>query len=522
MTRESTRSARTWPPSAARRNCSPRAELALMLALLRLLLVWRFEAGFGTVVNTLVLAMPDLVHLMLITGAVVVLLSALSHLAAGPDYLELSTPALALRFAFFYLLTGDLGSLHSAVVSPGLVRNPVASAVTRVAYTAFPVVLQFVLLSFILAILGLAYYEARNRLQAGPVVLLRPKKRLLRIVQALGSAARRRAAGGAAASGAEEKADAATEPQAMAYRVLRLDNLIIGRNTLTGVVNDARLRNGRKDQEPLEAGAAREIWRRFSEAEVVFRAPLVAERRRSQEDLLLERLLGELFAELSHAAHETEALAGKLKRMASAVATCSARQARDGSLAAQPPIPGALPPLDGKEPSHGGGPSEAGTGRPSAARGHRTVHFSTSLGGSRKGGPPLARGRGSEAPRRIGGSGDGSGSAGRVGDGRRAEAGETSPGELLPEPEEDGGVGQLRGRPVTSRDLDQPLGYMGRLQARPTSTRVPPFRSVQLEYMPGAPRRPQTASLNHPGQPAPGPPAPGRMPSADNPHRSAW
>ena len=137
--------------------------LALLLMIARLLLAWSFQPRVGLVTRTLVLAAPDIASLLLVTVLLLVLLAATAHMALGSVFEPVSTPQWAVRYMLFYLLTGDHGGLHDAVSSAdGLVRNGVDILIARTFYTILPLLIQYMMLSFLLGILSEAYYQAKN------------------------------------------------------------------------------------------------------------------------------------------------------------------------------------------------------------------------------------------------------------------------------------------------------------------------------------------------------------------------
>jgi hypothetical protein len=64
----------------------------------------------------------------------------------------------------YFLLTGDMGDLRAAIEPPAMMRNGVTLLVGRLLYMLIPFILGYVVLSFVLAIVGEGYYHAKDQL----------------------------------------------------------------------------------------------------------------------------------------------------------------------------------------------------------------------------------------------------------------------------------------------------------------------------------------------------------------------
>ena len=144
--------------------------IALLLAVIRMLYSFTFQPRFGIITKTLVRCAPGLIDLMVLTSLVLVLLASLAHLVLGDLYDELSTMKQSVYFVFFFLLTGDLGDMKAAVAPfyEGLERNTVSVVVSYIVYSALPLLVGYVLLSFILAVIFESYYAIKTKSGAMP------------------------------------------------------------------------------------------------------------------------------------------------------------------------------------------------------------------------------------------------------------------------------------------------------------------------------------------------------------------
>ena len=141
---------------------------ALFLAILRLLGTWSFQPHFGVVTKTLRLAAPDLFSLMLVTSLMLVLLAAGAHLLIGNEFVEVSSPGKAIHFYFLYLITGDMPGLHKAMASPleGNEQSQIEYISRRLAYILVPLLVSFMLLSFLLGIVSDSYVATLEQEEA--------------------------------------------------------------------------------------------------------------------------------------------------------------------------------------------------------------------------------------------------------------------------------------------------------------------------------------------------------------------
>lgn len=142
--------------------------IALVLAVVRLVHVWGFQPRVGVIYATVSLSLPDLANLMVLVLVIVVFIGVGLHLVMGDVYVKLSTAGGAIDFLAFYLLTGDLGDLHAAASPAALERNVITLIVARVLYIMVSFLLGYMVLSFLLAILGEEYYRAKQDLSSGP------------------------------------------------------------------------------------------------------------------------------------------------------------------------------------------------------------------------------------------------------------------------------------------------------------------------------------------------------------------
>ena len=144
---------------------------ALVLSILRLLGRWRFQPHIGFITRTLELAAPDLLALMVVTSVVLVLLASALHLIVGSIYGELSTPGGAIRFFFFFLITGDMGNLHRAVAAYqyGTEQSMLEAVSAHTAYVLLTLLIGYTLLSFLLAIVSDHYTDVvQNEFSSRP------------------------------------------------------------------------------------------------------------------------------------------------------------------------------------------------------------------------------------------------------------------------------------------------------------------------------------------------------------------
>ena len=170
--------------------------IALLLAVMRMLYSFTFQPRFGIITETLVRSVPGLIDLMVLTSLVLVLLASLAHLVLGDLYDELSTMRRAVHFTFYFLLTGDLGDMKAAVAPfyEGLERNMVSVVVSYIVYSALPLLVGYVLLSFILAVIFESYYDIKFENEAPPSMfdeageIVRGRKRLRLLQRGLSAA----------------------------------------------------------------------------------------------------------------------------------------------------------------------------------------------------------------------------------------------------------------------------------------------------------------------------------------------
>ena len=169
----------------------------LFLAILRLLGRWSFQPHFGVITKTLRHAAPDLATLMLVTSLMLVLLSAGAHLLIGNEFKEVSSPGKAIHFYFLYLVTGDMPGLHKAMASPleGNEQSQIEYVSRRLAYVLVPLLVSFVLLSFLLGIVSDSYVatleqeeDERPNMLDEVVKMNRNRKRQRSAVRVLASA----------------------------------------------------------------------------------------------------------------------------------------------------------------------------------------------------------------------------------------------------------------------------------------------------------------------------------------------
>uniref|UniRef100_A0A6U1JJ04 Polycystin cation channel PKD1/PKD2 domain-containing protein n=1 Tax=Tetraselmis chuii TaxID=63592 RepID=A0A6U1JJ04_9CHLO len=138
--------------------------VALLLSIIRLLHAWSFQPRVGVITLTLRTVVPDVAHLLLLALVLVVLFGSAAHLIVGDVYGQLSTPWGAIEFVLYFLLTGDMGDLRAAIEPPAMMRNGVTLLVGRLLYMLIPFILGYVVLSFVLAIVGEGYYHAKDQL----------------------------------------------------------------------------------------------------------------------------------------------------------------------------------------------------------------------------------------------------------------------------------------------------------------------------------------------------------------------
>lgn len=143
--------------------------LPLVLAIIRLLSLWSFQAHFGIIALTILKSVPDLLAVMVITSIVIMLLSASAHILMGDIYSELKTPGASLYIMYLFLLTGNLGNFHRAVTSyassnGGLHRGLLSHVSGHMLYVLTAFLISFTLLNFILAVIADAYYTVQDNI----------------------------------------------------------------------------------------------------------------------------------------------------------------------------------------------------------------------------------------------------------------------------------------------------------------------------------------------------------------------
>ena len=132
---------------------------ALFVAVVRLFLSFSFNPRFGIITATMARSFPELTDHLFVTAILLIMLSALANLNMLED---VSSAPASMYFMFKFLVTGDLGDMHSVAASAdGLERLAVSSAVSYVLYNLLPYLIGYGVVSFIISIIAFKYYELK-------------------------------------------------------------------------------------------------------------------------------------------------------------------------------------------------------------------------------------------------------------------------------------------------------------------------------------------------------------------------
>eukprot|EP00873_Tetraselmis_striata_P010617 jgi/Tetstr1/430881/TSEL_020638.t1 len=143
--------------------------VAVILAITRVVVAWRWQPRVRIILGTLTRALPDLYYFSLTAAVVLLLMAGWGHLLMGSIYQPFSTFGGTLNWVMLFFIAGDLSSASGAVAVTQAVRAnaaqllPVQLLLIRLWLISLAVFVYLMLVSFLFAILGVAFFVEKIR-----------------------------------------------------------------------------------------------------------------------------------------------------------------------------------------------------------------------------------------------------------------------------------------------------------------------------------------------------------------------
>jgi len=138
--------------------------VAVILAITRVVVAWRWQPRVRIILGTLTRALPDLYYFSLTAAVVLLLMAGWGHLLMGSIYQPFATFGGTLNWVMLFFIAGDLSSASGAVAVTQAVRAnaaqllPVQLLLIRLWLISLAVFVYLMLVSFLFAILGVAFF----------------------------------------------------------------------------------------------------------------------------------------------------------------------------------------------------------------------------------------------------------------------------------------------------------------------------------------------------------------------------